>query len=232
MIKVITCATHSQGIYDAFKESCDLFDVEPVVLGWGHKFGGLGMKLKLVHEYVYKLPEHTDVLFTDCFDAIFVKNLSTIAWRWDSYEAKGVQILMSAERNCFPYHERAGDYPPCPTSYRFLNGGGWIAKAGAMTKLLTDWRVWSLPDGVNDQGTLTDAFLADQECMTLDVQQDIFQCLYKGVEEPAHVRYDDDAVVNIETGTQPCLLHGNGGVDMRPALNWLYQKQRQQASIA
>ena len=67
--KVITYATHSQGMFDELKKRYP----DLVVLGWGEKWTGYTDKSKAVIKYIEKMNDDDIVIVIDGFDSKIIK---------------------------------------------------------------------------------------------------------------------------------------------------------------
>ena len=66
--EVITVATHNKGTFE--KIINNNFGVNVKVLGYGEKWTGFDMKIRLVYNYIKNLPEDKIIIFIDGFDSI------------------------------------------------------------------------------------------------------------------------------------------------------------------
>lgn len=73
---VITVATHEEGYFSYFKQSCERHGVEPVIIGAGVTWKNYGTKLHLIGDWVLKNANDDDcILIVDCYDVIFFRPL-------------------------------------------------------------------------------------------------------------------------------------------------------------
>lgn len=190
---------------DAIREGIDF-----AVLGRGEVYGGWTSKLKAVYRAIETTDAAKIILFVDGYD---VRILGTEAEILERYHAFAAPLVMSAETACNPYPELVFRYPDeCATPYPYLNSGGYIGTAGAIRELLSDLRVWRLPDAINDQGVLSDFHLAHPGRICLDHRAELFQSLY-GAED--HIYIQNGRARNLCTDSRPLILHGNGGASQR-----------------
>jgi hypothetical protein len=213
--KVVTVLDDTENLgYRNLQQSCNKHGIalDSLIspLNLGHDIG-LGPKLTLMQAYVARRCDPDQiVLFVDAFDVLFATSTDDITRRYHQMaDRTGKPIVMSAETMCSPHRERAADYPPVDTPYRYLNSGTYVGRAGALRELLPS----SIEHSINDQAWFTDAYLSGDSPIHLDVNAEIFQCL-TGV-DAADLTYVDGRWTNRLTGTTPCIFHGNGaGRDM------------------
>jgi hypothetical protein len=202
------------------------------VLGRGERWRGNGMKLRLLREHLRSRSDDSIVLFADAFDSVLLPCRESILERFQSFRAP---LVFSAEKGCWPDPHLAARYPrpepravraqgstprwwrpapPLSTPFRYLNSGGYMGYVGCIRSVLEG----ALPeDSDSDQRFFTRYFLEHRDIVALDHESAIFQTLYQV--DPADLTVWDGDPVRVRgklTGTQPCVLHGNG--DGRHAL--------------
>ena len=182
-------------------------------LGVGLEFTGLMQKVHRVNRFLRDVSGDEEVLFVDGYDVVFSER---DCWQGikERFRASGAEVLVSAERNCYPYPIEA-EYPACHTPYRFVNSGCYIGYCGALRRLFADMRVERIPAYVNDQAVFTDFYLF-RGGFVLDHEANLFQSLFAA---EGDLRRDGEGYINTVTGSRPLILHGNGGVDMDNFLN-------------
>lgn len=209
--------------WEAFLKSSRRYGFEPVVLGWGQPWRGLGSKPKLLKKAIEDgLVSAEHILFVDAFDVWFADNPELIL----SYfkDQSDYQIIWNAEKNCFPDAEWAVHHPPTDSPFKFFNSGMSIGKTSAYHTIFTQmdvesWRDdFQLADGswchVNDQQHIMAKFLfgqcsVEEPKMALDQDCQMFQTL-TGVEE-GELDIKPGCILNLVTGTTPVAFHANGG---------------------
>jgi hypothetical protein len=66
--EVLTVATHTEGTFEEIINN--KFDIDVKVLGYGEKWTGFDMKIRLVYNYIKNLPDDKIIIFIDGFDSI------------------------------------------------------------------------------------------------------------------------------------------------------------------
>jgi hypothetical protein len=171
------------------------FGSEPVIIGQGDSFSWQG-RVTALYRWCREHPRQT-VMQLDAFDTCCVSPIPA------DLSCDGV--LFSAEANCWPDAGVAELYPPCPTRYRFLNAGAWLANTDNFVAFVEQHGLLS---GVSDdQGAYTAAFLAGA-AIRLDHECEVFHNLYRA-QDDVEIR---DGIYRVKsTGTVPLVVHGNGG---------------------
>lgn len=223
MLHALTVATKEERGLQAFQATAIRHGVAVTVLGWGMEWRGLTMKLKLVQQWLRDVPGEDLIVFADGYDCVWADGLEGLKRR---FRALGHPLVMSAERNCYPFADRAGDYPPCETPYRYLNCGCWMGRAGHMRHLLAEMRIEQMPDDFDDQALFTIFYLSNFDAIRLDTRQEMFQSLYQAEGDIVlETTTEGERIArNQLTNTYPAIVHGNGHADMREVTDWLQGK--------
>lgn len=209
--------------WEAFLKSSRRYGFEPVILGWGQPWNGLGSKPKLLKKAIEDGTVNAEhILFMDSYDTFFSDDPERIL-EWFLKQSLH-KIVWNAEKNCFPNPEWSKDHPPSLTPFRYLNSGMSVGELSAYLTILDQMKVeeWAddhqLPDGkwlhVNDQEFFLAKFLFGQ-CgkhepkMGLDTGCEVFQT-YVEV-HPDEIEIAKGKILNKTTGTFPIAHHFAGG---------------------
>lgn len=228
-IQVVTVATEKVDGYNRFIDSCNKYNIPCITLGMGKNWEGLdllnspggGHKVTLFKEYINKLNEDNDnriVIFTDSYDVVFNSNLYDIVNKFINFDC---DILFAAEIYCWPDKTLIKDYPNTESKFKYLNSGGIIGNVKSYRKLLE----FSIKNSDDDQLYYTLSFLnkgihLNKLNIKLDYNCEIFQCL-NGIFYYIDIEYDRSKIKNSLTNTNPCIIHGNGGLNSKLFLNQL-----------
>jgi hypothetical protein len=192
--------------------------VSIAILGWGKEYHGNYMKLLETREHVGSLPAEATVLFADAFDVLYAAGQAEILARFSTMGVGPRQVLFQAARGCWPdWHMAFGrtfclkKYPKSPTRYRYLNSGVWMGRAAAVYAMLTE--AIAFTPGLDDQYVVSHMLLERPEEMVLDRHARLFQSLQLERRQLLQLLPPgaEAAVQNRHTGTQPLILHFNGG---------------------
>lgn len=165
---------------------------------------GGGQKINLVKSFLNTIDENDIVLFVDGYDVIINDDIKTILER---YNDMGGDVVVAAEKNCWPSKDMADKFPNTHTAYRYPNSGLYIGKVAALKMLFSK----ELTNQQDDQLYLQQAILDTSNVkVVLDVENYIFQCV-AGTNDTELVVKPNKQLLNTETRCCPCILHGNGG---------------------
>jgi hypothetical protein len=202
----VTVATKNHPVLDQLKEKVggdrlDILGLERnCTIGW-EAHGNLGLKLKLMRDYVFSLDVNDVVLFIDAYDVFFTGKSDDILERFDSFEKP---IVFGSETSCSPDGSLGEKYPPSSTEFRFLNSGLTIGKVWALRECFKDY---VYVDEINDQLWWSHKFLERQDLIELDYNNRIFLNCYSLNRHDISV--SDDQIISYK-GRHPLFLHFNG----------------------
>lgn len=206
-VKVLT-TTSDRSKCEMLERSLQLFNYDYHIIE--HPWEPRGFLNKLIETYRYVKTirtEYTHFLYTDAWDTLAQDSLP-------SFEIEGTdapEFLISAEMNCYPYPNLESQYPTNPSRWHFVNGGGWFCN---IERFIEVFEANAPNDELNDQVWLTNMFLKykNEPWMKLDYECKIFQTI--GFVNPSMYEYREGRYYNIETGTYPLFIHGNGHTPM------------------
>jgi len=166
------------------------------------------LKVRTFRDILRKYPDEEIIMLIDAFDTYCVAPDSEIESKFLEMEA---DVVYSVEKNCWP-EKRIGEFYE---SQKFLNSGGVIFKNEKFQRLL-DLIIQIHDCTVNPNNQICDQYfhsvigaIARQDLkIRLDSNSEIFQSLHS--ELPQSFEKLEDRFMNIETGTSPCIFHGNG----------------------
>ncbi len=225
MIPVITVSSHkppqSYYCYDEFFETCRAYGNSPINLcRHPSEYRNLVSKPKLLQKYLLAgNVKHKYLIFSDCWDVVFVESPEKILER---FLTLNTSIVFNAQRTIFPYiAELVDKYPDTGTPFRYLNSGFFVGETEAVIALLKHMKLENVgddyrkPDGSmhheNDQDNFMRAFVEQPVPMKIDFNCEIAQTLHGEVIEDFEVtKTDKIRVKNKITNAYPMALHGNG----------------------
>lgn len=198
-----------------------LGDHKPLVLGTQqNEYLGLGSKPKLLYKAIKDgLIDTEFTLFTDCFDAVFQGDPQMVYQAWLSEPYKDAEIVISAERNCFPDDVRDQyDKLNIQTSFKYLNSGFIFGRTEAILAALEAMDLPNVPDDyrnedgsmthINDQSLWQHLFLKQPVKMALDTKTIFSNALHSMTLD--ELDFSGNWIKNKETLNSPCMLHLNG----------------------
>lgn len=205
-------------LYDAFFASLKGHRVN--VLGtYPGQYTGLSDKPRLLYHAINSNQLTSEyLLFVDSWDLVFASSPDEVI---EKFVGTGSDIVVSAEKNCFPDDlKKAYDNLDFTSSYKYLNSGVIVGKTNSILELLKSMDAANLPTDYydeeqgknihfNDQFEYQKEFLKQPVKMSLDYSQNISQSMHD-VEE-GELDFSGERVRNIETNTNPSIIHMNGG---------------------
>lgn len=171
-MKVVTAITDESNIqFQLLRISCVLNGLELVVIVV-EAMSSLRVKDELLKAYLQGVDKDELILFSDGYDAIFLAGEGEIMEKFSRFNS---DLVFSAEANCWPDESLASRYPgPGAGTYKFLNSGGFIGKAGVIAAMLKK----KVRDAKKYQGSnqyiWTRRYLHNADAMVLDTQGEIF----------------------------------------------------------
>lgn len=128
-MKIITYATHSEGLFEELVNN--KFGVDVVVLGVGTKWNGFMDKMQGVSSYIQNLQDDEIVVFVDGFDSYILKSLDGLE---ETFKSLDCDILVSEHIMSFiPKYFTNKIFGSCKND-RVANSGLYMGYAGSMKK--------------------------------------------------------------------------------------------------
>jgi|688.fasta_scaffold01587_4 hypothetical protein len=234
-MQIVTVANAApKADYYCFREmlaSCRRFGHEPLILGWGQPWGGLGNKPRLLLKSI-ESGQITDdhILFLDAFDTVLARPPCDIMAAYAEYDAP---IVWGAERNLFPDIgcDRDAVFPDALGGFRYLNSGVCVAQTDAMLAYLQHIDAANIPDdhksadGARDinpndqeialkafvrQFTWTDISEKQPMCPRMALDTECRIALNMHSVTPDEIDVSGERIKVLATGAEPCIFHANG----------------------
>jgi hypothetical protein len=225
MATVLAYATSKQAYFDLFMASCERHAITPVLLGWGTKWIGFGHKTTESRAAIKHLPDEEIVISVDPFDVVFLSGLEEIEAKFrraaTPYLCGALKLGPLLRRIYGREFNRTGQpVPATPSGYDYLNSGTWISTAGYARQLID--RLVSecgMQPTDMDQEILTGLYIHQRAGVGIDWRCEIFDnLLFRNflTRQPnlKDLEFRDGRVLNLATGTRPCILHASGNALM------------------
>lgn len=232
-MKVITVISSKDN--DGFRQlerSLKHFGYELEVLEHPFEFGG-----QMKHIYEWCKANWGTFLYTDGWDTFALAPIEELYRKWAKMQDAGCQMLLSAEKNCYPLRETADYYPKEKCRWRYVNGGGMIGTCEAFVKMYEDGTLdgthekndqqWLAEQYIRSKGEHPEKFPRKNDVnIWLDTECQIFQTIaFENDYDFSRVIEQDDKynvtgwtdrirVKNNETGSLPIFHHGNAHTRM------------------
>jgi len=230
-MKVLTVINNNKNyFFNLLRLSCALNNLELVVLVSNDNFRSRRVKDDLLSDYLEEENDDEIILFTDGFDALFIAKEEEILPKFYNI---GKDLVFSAETGCWPDKDLAVQYPnETSSSYKYLNSGGFIGKAGTIKELLKD-NSFDLENFKNSNQYLwTKRYFKNMDTIALDTDCEIF-CTFSPEVGDRFLPQNEDGnyydyytcmkkwfnsnfsivkgrIFNKITNTWPCQAHFNG----------------------
>lgn len=217
-------ATDATDGYNRFKRSCDIYGIQLKTIGLGEEWkggdmdagAGGGHKINLLKEEISKEEDGKIIIFSDSYDVIFCSH------SWDiknKFKSKKCNVLFSAEPFCWPNKSLEGDkrWHKTKSKYKYLNSGGFMGY-GKCIKDMLNWK--KVEDSYDDQLYYIEYFLEHNKQVNIKLDHDcsLFQVM-NGCVDDYDIIYSKGIIKNNVFNTHPCIVHGNGPVNIKMELN-------------
>ena len=246
-LTVFTIATFESGYISELKQSCINNNISLHVIGDGVKWNGWQTKLKLIHEFVEKIPSEQLILYTDAYDSFVVANEEEIIKAYyEAINGDDSKILFTATKSEFWYKSIFGNI--CGNKndkYNSLNAGGFMGKAKYITNLFKNYcdkeqnKDKCYEKNIDDQKIFNDICLKKDSNIILDSNCRVFyifdwtsnllsylNLLQKKQRETLPIENDfyyfdnkTNRLIVRKTGSRPCILHANGNANCDIIIN-------------
>lgn len=222
------------GFKECLLPSCTYFNLNFKVFE-SHKWNSNRHRDEILMKYLDSLDNEETILVTDAYDTFFLSEENEIIEKFKKFNR---DIVFSAEMNCWPISEFSNRYPKSESRFKYLNGGAFIAKKGALMDCISSYyknaldRVDSdFPDYKWSNQIIWTLIYLTSDCIDLDNNCEIF---YSASSEKMNIKfpgvpldhnfYQIDELLRLkkeiliksgrviikETGTSPCHIHFNG----------------------
>jgi hypothetical protein len=205
------------------------------LFGWIKVLTELGDEYGIRDDTLVVLADATDVLYLQSADVVLSKYLALM----DAIQPTRDLVIVSAERNCWPYMDGQRELQPggrehCAkfpdgngSSYKYLNSGSFCGPARALAQMLTDVKNKMETVNDDDQHCLQEAYMreiegngSDKYTIALDHKQQLFQTGWGSRLETSAYALNDakgayynvsrGVIVNTEHNVEPAMVHFNG----------------------
>lgn len=190
---------------------------------YGGLWRGLTTKPKWLYEAIKNgIIDTKYMIFTDCWDLVFATEPEEVI---DIYKCFNSDIVISAEKNCFPTdlkedYDKVNLNSPHQTPYKYLNSGFIVGETDAIKVCLEEMDLSNMRDDGfdeekgqayhgNDQFEWQKIFLQQPVGIQLDENQLLSQTLHGADIEDFD--FSKERIRNKVTGAYPCSFHFNGG---------------------
>ena len=163
-------------------------------------------KLQAAYETIQAFRKWYDhFMWIDGFDSFVQAGSPKIEAAWNALQCP--PLVLSAEKNCYPYPAWADNFPTVEGPYRFLCAGAWMGQTGYLIDSLEQVLKWSPRDERNDQPLWQNFYLGNRlPGAVIDSGRRIFQSMFdvpdsEAIDAPV-VHYNGEASWNKSTRYQ------------------------------
>lgn len=176
----------------------------------------IGFVSKLLHyiDVCKELTDFTHLMLMDARDVVVLAGPDEVMERYFAFNHPWVY-------NAEPFIWSPGsfqpeDYPPCDTPYRYMNAGVCIGERDHMAQHFAKWTSGGVGYPKTDQDWMAARYLEGYpDAIKLDNNCELFQCMCGSqVGENPIVTVTPGRVYNRVTGTNPIIIHFNGGTNI------------------
>lgn len=189
------------------------------IRGVGEQWTGYDFKLRHTLKFAKKLKPDDILMHLDAYDTYVLAHAREVL---DKFYKMDANIVISTETTLAPVPEFENKknvmenmYPTAPNRFRWINSGTYMGYAGAIVGFLSsmppnffcDSPTGDKTEYSDDQRCFHTFFLKEgsKHKVKLDYNQDIFHCMW----DVHHYSLSPTRLYS-ETGSMPCILHGNG----------------------
>lgn len=205
-------ASHPRPQIETVKSLLDRHGIQYQMYGLDRNWRGFGAKLRSAYRAALELEWHDYILLLDPPDCVPLGGPEAILERFEAFRHPWV---CAAEPNIWPAGSfRTEDYPETQSPWKYLNSGSYLVERRYLKECFQRWAPEgpdSIPTRVDDQQWLADKFIHEPGCIKLDTGCQLFQCLIGGWWA---FEVEPGRLYNKVTGTEPLILHHNGGGDI------------------
>ena len=226
-MKVVTVATHSEGFFPWFRQSCLRHGLDCVVLGWGQRWQGFNWRLSLLMWFVAQADPEEVLVVCDAYDVIMLQDAAEMERRFRMISSReGKPIVVGSDEHDYSWpvqtHFLRWYFGTCQAQR--INAGCWMGRAKDIGRALDLAKSqFEADQGGDDQVLLTSVCRRQPDLFYIDARIEVFL-----------VAVDSDQRIHTLPGlsvggdrqlsyrvSKPCLLHAAGGGDMTPILRAL-----------
>ncbi len=238
---LLTYATHNTGYLEALKISAKKHNYNLIIIGYGEKWEGFTKRLEKILNYLKKNVDKDEIVcFVDAFDTIMLKDKKELEDKFKKMNTD--KVVYSATMDNFFRSFIFGKKNDKDEKHEFnrLVGAPYIGKCKSIIELFANL-CDTYECGLNrdDQVLLTHYYKKCIDCIELDKKSDLFynletddslidfytKLIFQKNDEPVKINNKYHKFINNEiilfNNSIPCILHGNGNLNMDAFCNKL-----------
>ena len=212
MVKLITVATHADGYFKWLKLSCQRYNIDLVILGWGEKWKGFAWRSMLVIDYLKTIDENEIICFIDAYDVILLRPLHEIVDYYKSIVAiSNKKVVLACDHVKSQTIKIMAHYIFDTCKDIAVNAGTYIGNAKDVGIILNEIMINNNMDPtLDDQKLLTEYCNMHPELFYIDQDSTLFLT----IENPLNDIIDENVKIIdnklFYMGSRPFFIHANG----------------------
>jgi hypothetical protein len=208
-LHIVTVATEKKFYLSYLESSIKKKNGELIILGYGEKWLGFNWRLKLMLEYLSKLPKNDIVCFVDGYDVLCLRNLNELSKTFIELKNKyNCKIIIG--------HDKQNYYLNYLTFFYFgrcnnlsINAGTYIGFVFDLINIINNMLKTNSDNNADDQILLTKYCQNYSNDFYIDINNELFLVLPRPLEElDNYVNIENNKVVY--NNTYPFFIHASG----------------------
>lgn len=205
-MKLVTVATSSEYYFPWLKQSCQRFNQEITVLGWGQPWKGFVWRFKLMLQYLQTLSPNEIVCFIDGYDVIMLRPLHEMETLFkETVQGTDYKIIVGHE-DIKTFYNKIGSilvFGQCKN--KPLNAGTYVGYAHELHALLKEmYDSDSVTDKTDDQILLSKYCRNNANKIMIDVNSKFFATIVHKEIYPFITIKNNEVIYK---NTKPFFLH-------------------------
>jgi hypothetical protein len=213
-MKLVTIATHSECYFPYLKKSCERYDSELIILGWGQKWTGYSLKFQLLQSFLKDLDDEEILCFIDSFDVIMLRSLKELEYTFKNFSRDtGTRVVIGYDRTYYKIIELIGSIYFGTVNGYTINSGTYIGYVKDLKNIINS--IYSDPK-LDDQKLLTEYCRKNPNQIYIDITGIFFLTInnpFGNFYDYTIMKIDEDKNLWYG-GVRPFFIHGNGNTNM------------------
>lgn len=214
-MKIIVVATHNERFFDSFIDSCHKQNIEPIILGWGHKYTGHLMKDDLLQDYLQNnLNNNEIILFCDAFDCLLIRNVKELENKF--VKSKHDMVISTEYFSNTIYNKIKNFYFINNNGEKSsINTGMIIGYKWAFLKMLSEVKKHREPR-INSNQRIWNITLNESKIVQkMNIKKDANNNFFKNYNLFTHgVKIQNNKLICKYTNSEPYVIQGNANTNL------------------
>lgn len=221
-MKLVTVATHNEGYFDYLKQSCEKFNTDIDVLGYGEKWKGFGWRLNLIIDYLNDIENENEVVcFIDAYDVILLRSLDEMENFFIHFSnTYNINIIIGTDENQNTILKLLGGIIFGNCNGIRINAGTYIGYKKDLLEMLNSITIEK--DSDDDQVLITEYFKKNHDKVYIDTTCLFFLTIGRPLfdfDKHKNVSVKDNIITY--NGLTPFIAHAPGNTNMNSLIEKL-----------